>query len=41
MKKHTLETMISAEDIQTRVNKLGQQISQDYAHSQNELILMC
>ena len=40
MKKHTLETMISAEEIQTRIKALGQQISQDYANSQNELILV-
>ncbi|OCG69869.1 hypoxanthine phosphoribosyltransferase [Gilliamella sp. Occ3-1] len=40
MKKHTLEMMISADDIQKRVIKLGQQISQDYQHSQNELILV-
>ncbi|MCO6539936.1 MAG: hypoxanthine phosphoribosyltransferase [Gilliamella sp.] len=40
MKKHTLEMMISTDDIQKRVIELGQQISQDYQHSQNELILV-
>ncbi|QYN44221.1 MULTISPECIES: hypoxanthine phosphoribosyltransferase [unclassified Gilliamella] len=40
MKKHTLDMMISTDDIQKRIKELGQQISQDYKHSQNELILV-
>lgn len=40
MKKHTVETMISAQDIQKRVRELGDQISQDYKNSGDELLLV-
>ena len=40
MKKHTVEVMISEQDIHKRVVELGQQINADYAHSQNELVLV-
>ncbi|MDF7667499.1 hypoxanthine phosphoribosyltransferase [Orbaceae bacterium ESL0727] len=40
MKKHILELMISQETIQQRVRELGEQISQDYQQSQNELVLI-
>ena len=40
MKKHTLEMMISEQDIKKRVIDLGLQISQDYKDSQNELVLV-
>jgi hypoxanthine phosphoribosyltransferase len=40
MKKHILKMMISTDDIQKRVIQLGQEISQNYKNSQNELILV-
>lgn len=40
MKKHNLEKMLSEQDIQKRVRELGQQISDHYQNSQNELVLV-
>lgn len=40
MKKHTVEVMISEHEVHQRIQELGQQISQDYKNSQNELILV-
>lgn len=40
MKKHTVEIMISKEDIEKRVQELGRQISQDYKNSNNEFVLV-
>lgn len=40
MKKHTVEVMISEHEVRQRIQELGQQISQDYKNSQNELILV-
>ncbi|RKS85198.1 hypoxanthine phosphoribosyltransferase [Orbus hercynius] len=40
MKKHTVDIMISEQDIQNRVQALGKQISEDYANSHNELVLV-
>lgn len=40
MKKHTVEVMISENDVQKRVQALGQKISEDYSKSNNELVLV-
>lgn len=40
MKKHTVEVMISENDVQKRVQVLGQKISEDYSKSNNELVLV-
>jgi len=40
MKKHTVEVMISEQDIKKRVQALGQQISDNYKNSDNELVLI-
>lgn len=40
MKKHIVEVMISEQDIQKRIKELGQQISNDYKDSNNELVLI-
>lgn len=40
MKKHTVEVMLSEQDIHNRVRALGEQISQDYKNSHNELVLV-
>jgi hypoxanthine phosphoribosyltransferase len=38
--KYLKETLIDAEQLQARIAELGAQISQDYAHS-NDLLLIC
>jgi len=38
--KHTVEVMISAQDIAERVAQLGQDISQHYRHSGSEMVLV-
>lgn len=40
MKKHTVEVMISENDVRKRVQALGQKISEDYSKSNNELVLV-
>lgn len=40
MKKHSVDVMISEQDIKKRVIELGQQINQDYKNSHNELVLI-
>lgn len=40
MKKHTVEVMVSENDVQKRVQALGQKISEDYSKSNNELVLV-
>lgn len=40
MKKHTLDVMLTEDDIRKKVKELGKKISQDYKNSQNELILV-
>lgn len=40
MKKHHLETLISREDIQSRICELAQEINQHYKHSSNELVVV-
>ena len=38
--KHTVEVMISEEEIKTRVQALGRQISDRYRHSGNDIVLV-
>ncbi|PVZ83381.1 hypoxanthine phosphoribosyltransferase [Serratia sp. S1B] len=38
--KHTVEVMISEQEIRTRVAELGQKISEDYRHSGSEMVLV-
>jgi hypoxanthine phosphoribosyltransferase len=40
MKKHAVDVMISEAQIKQRITELGQQISQDYHHATNELVLV-
>jgi hypoxanthine phosphoribosyltransferase len=40
MKKHHVDVMISEAQINQRIAELGQQISQDYQHATNELVLV-
>lgn len=38
--KHTVEVMISAQDIAARISELGQAINQHYQHSGTEMVLV-
>ncbi|WP_392566750.1 hypoxanthine phosphoribosyltransferase [Utexia brackfieldae] len=40
MKKHTVDIMISEQDVKNRIVELGKQISADYKNAHNELVLV-